>query len=84
MHDVVGQRRVQDGRSVKLLAGDGGTNNGEDAGADDCADAQRGQRPWTEGLSQPMFGLLRVGDQLVNGLAREELVRQRCAPEMQE
>ena len=39
-----------------------------------------GQRPRTKGLLQPMFRLLRLGDQLVNGLAREELVRQVMLP----
>ena len=80
MHDVVGERRVEDGRGVELLPGDGGADDGEDAGADDRADAQRGQRPRTERLLQPMFRLLRFGDQLVDGLAREELVRQVNAP----
>ena len=53
----------------------------EDAGADDRADAQRGQRPRAQRLFQPMLGLLRVGDQLVDGLAAEQLVRQISAPE---
>ena len=80
MHDVVGERRVQNRRGVEFLSGDCGADNGEDAGADDGADAQRGQRPGAERLLQPMFRLLRLGDQLVNGLAREELVRQVNAP----
>ena len=80
MHDVVGQRRVEDGRGVELLPGNGGTDHGKDAGADDRADAQGGQRPRPERLLQPMFRLLRFGDQLVNGLAREELARQGAAP----
>ena len=80
MHDEVGQRRVEDGRGIELLSGDGGADHGEDAGADDRADAQRRQRPRAERLLQPMLRLLRLGDQLVDGLAREELVRQDDAP----
>jgi hypothetical protein len=80
MHDVVGQRRVEDGRGIELLPGDGRADDGENAGANDRSDAQRGQRPWPEGLFQPMFRLLRIGNQLVNGLACEELVRQLRAP----
>jgi hypothetical protein len=80
MHDVVGQGSVQDGRGVEFLPGNGSPNDSKDAGANDCADAQRCQRPWAEGLFQPMFRFLRVGDQLVNGLACEELVRQGNTP----
>jgi hypothetical protein len=80
MHDEIGQRRVQDRRGIELLACDGGPDHGEDAGPNDRANAQGGQRPRAKGLLQPMFRLLRLGDQLVNRLAREELVRQNSAP----
>ena len=80
MDDVVGERRIQDGWGLEFLSGNGGSDNGEDSGADDRADAQRRQRPGPERLFQPMFRLLRLGDQLVNGLTREELVRQVNAP----
>jgi hypothetical protein len=80
MHDVIRQRAVQDGGGVELLTGDGRPHDGEDARADDRADAEAGERPWAKSLLQPMFGLFRFGDQLVNGLAREELVRQGNAP----
>ena len=81
MNDVVEQRRVEDGRGIELLPGNGGADDGEDAGADDRADAQRGERPGAERLLEAMLGLLRFGDQLVDGLAAEELVRQISAPE---
>jgi hypothetical protein len=80
MHNVVGQRRVKDRGGVELLPGDRGADYGENAGADDRANAQGGQRPRSQRLFQPMLRLLRIGDQLVNGLAREELVRQVDAP----
>src|ERR1035437_7613597 len=80
MHQVIGQRCVQDRRGVELLSGNRRANNGEDAGTNDCADAEAGQRPRPQRLLKPMFRLLRIGDQLVDGLAREELVRQGNAP----
>ena len=80
MDDVIRERAVQDGGCVEFLPGDRGADNGEDAGADDCADAESGERPRPERLLEPMFRLLRVGDQLVNGLARENLFRQGIAP----
>lgn len=80
MHDEIGQRCVQDRRGIELLPSDGSPDHGEDAGTDDRANAQRRQRPRAEGLLQPMFRLLRLGDQFVDRLTREELVRQNSAP----
>ena len=80
MHDEIGQRRVQDRRGIELLAGNGGPDHGEDAGTDDRTDSQGGQRPRAKGFLQPVFRLLRLGDQLVDRLTREELVRQKSAP----
>ena len=80
MHDVVRQWAVEDGSGVEFLAGDGRPHDREDARTDDRADTESGERPRAKRLLQPMFRLLRFGDQLVNGLAREELVRQVDAP----
>ena len=80
MNDVVRQRAVQDGGGVEFLACDGRPDDGEDARANNRADTEAGERPRAQRLFQPVFGLLRFGDQLVNGLAREELVRQGNAP----
>src|SRR5208283_180980 len=80
VHDVVSQWRVEDGRGVELLPGDGRSDDRENTGANDCADAEGGQRPRAERLLETMFRLFRLGDQLVNGLAREELMRQVEAP----
>jgi hypothetical protein len=80
VRDVVSQWRVEDRRRVELLAGDRRADDGEDARSDDSADAQRGQRPRAKRLLEPMFRVLRFGDQLVDRLAREELVRQNSAP----
>jgi|GEM_PF-6995236 len=43
VNDEIGERCVEDGRGVELFAGDGGANDGEDAGADDRADAEGGE-----------------------------------------
>ena len=52
VHDL----RVEDRRHFEVLTGGGRAGKHEDAGADDGADAQRGQAPRTEGLLQPMVG----------------------------
>jgi hypothetical protein len=80
MDDVVRERSIQDGRGVEFLASDGGPDHRKDAGADHSADAQGGQRPRAQGLLQPVFRLFGLRDQLIDRLAREELVRQIVAP----
>jgi hypothetical protein len=59
-----------------LLAGDGSADDGEDARADDCADAERGKRPWSEGLFERVAGILGLVDQLVDRFAGEQLTGQ--------
>jgi hypothetical protein len=80
MHDVIGEGTVQDRSGIEFLTRDGSADHGEDAGADDRADAEPGERPWAKALLQLMLGMLRFGDQLVNGFAREDLFRQGNAP----
>src|SRR5262245_50296589 len=41
--EVLKKRDVQNGGGLEFLAGDGGANNGRDAGADDRANAEGGQ-----------------------------------------
>jgi hypothetical protein len=43
VNDVVGYGRVEDGGGVELLAGDGGADDGEDAGTNDGTDAEGGE-----------------------------------------
>jgi len=59
-----------------MLAGHGGADDREDAGADDGADAQRSERPGPERLFETLAGLFRLADQLVNGLAGKQLAGQ--------
>ncbi len=47
---------------------------------DDRADAQRGQRPGPEGFFQGVPGLFRIADQLVDGLAGNQLAEQDRSP----
>ena len=78
--DVVNEGSVCDGGVGKLLAGDGGADDGEDARTDDRADAERGERPGPERLLQRMLRLLGVADELVNRLSGEELAGQSRSP----
>jgi len=80
VHDVVGERCVEDRGGVELLSGNRGTDDGEDAGPDDRADAERGKRPRTESLLKPVLRFLGIGDQLVDGLAGKDLRSQDDAP----
>ncbi len=78
--EVVQQRRVADIGRVELLPGHGGADDREDARADHRADAQRGQRPGSEGLLQRVSGLFRVPDQLIDRLAGNKLAKQGGSP----
>jgi hypothetical protein len=80
MHDVVSERAVEDGSGIELLPSDGGADDGKDSRANDGANPKPGERPGTEALLEPMFCLLGVGDQLVDGLAGKDLTRQMDAP----
>ena len=68
------QRRVEDRRSVELLTSDRRADHREDAGSNHRANAQSGERDRAQGLFQPSLGLLRIRDQLIDGLATEKLV----------
>ena len=71
IHDQVERLRVQDGRRLKIFSRGGGSGQNENARADDGADAERRQRPRAQGLTEPVFRVFRVRDQLVDGLATE-------------
>jgi hypothetical protein len=66
---------MQNGGSFEMLSGSSRTRKDEDSRADDCADAQRRQRPGAKGLLEAVLGLLGLGDQPVDGLAAEKLTR---------
>ncbi len=70
--EVLQQRRVEDGGGLELLAGDGGADNGEDAGTDDGANTERGETEPAQRFFQAEFGAFAIGNKLINVLAAEE------------
>jgi hypothetical protein len=52
----------------------------KDSGANNRPNAERSQRPRPQTFFQPMSRLVRLSDQLINGLSGEELVAQWSAP----
>lgn len=55
---IVQQRRIQDGGGVELLPGNSGADDGEDAGANDRADAESGEGDGPKRLFQRVFRTL--------------------------
>ncbi len=72
--DYVERLRVQEGRSLEIFSGGGGPGKNENAGTDDGADTKSGQRPRAQRFAEAVFRVLGVGDQLVDGLAAENLL----------
>ena len=68
------QRRFQDRMHFQHFARRRRAGEDENAGADDGADPQRGQRPGPQRLAQSVPRRLRVGNQLVDTLLLEEVV----------
>jgi hypothetical protein len=58
------------------VSADGCADDGEDAGADDDAYAEGGERDGAEGLFEGVPGTLGVGDEFVDGLGGEDLAGQ--------
>jgi hypothetical protein len=82
MDDKVGERRIKDAGGIELFAGDGGADDGENAGTNDCADAESGERPRPKCLFEGMLGFFRVADQLIDGFAGKQLAWQRSSPRL--
>src|ERR1700682_6021216 len=72
--DDVENLGVENGRSLEVFSGSGGSGEHKNAGADHGADAQRSQRPGAESLLQTLARSLRFGNQLVDRFAAEQLV----------
>jgi hypothetical protein len=66
MQQVIQHRRVQDAGGGKLLARDGGADDGKNSRADDRADAECGEADGAERFLQRVLGQLALRDQLVN------------------
>jgi hypothetical protein len=71
---------MEDGGSLEVFAGGGGAGENENSGADDGTDSERSQRPGPKSLFEPMAGLVSFSNELVDGLASEELFSQRTTP----
>jgi hypothetical protein len=54
------------------LTGDGGADDGENAGTDDSADTQRREAQPSKGFFLSDFGFFTVREQLVDALTMEE------------
>jgi hypothetical protein len=80
VNEKVCKRCIEDAGGIELFAGDGGADDGENAGTNDCADAESGERPRPEGLFQSMLGFFRVADQLIDGFAGKQLAWQCSSP----
>src|SRR5579863_8207803 len=70
----VEQGSIENGRSVELLPSNGGADDGENTRADNRANSKSGERDRPQRFLQFSVRLLRVGDQLVDGLATEKLI----------
>jgi hypothetical protein len=58
MHQVIKNRRIEDRGRVELLACDGRTDDGEDARANNRANAECGERPGAERFFKTVLGRL--------------------------
>ena len=54
--------RVKNRRSLKVFSSRRRPGKHEDTGADDGPDTQRGQRPWAQSLTEPVFRVVRFRD----------------------
>ncbi len=71
-HQDVREDERRAGSHVRAAAGRGRSGRAEDAGADDRADAQRGEREHSQGALQPVFGAVGVGLAGLDGLPAEQ------------
>lgn len=69
-----------DGGLIKVLAGHGRANNGENARANNRANTQRSQGPGTQALFERVSRLFRIPDELVDRLAGKQLGKQGSSP----
>src|SRR5271163_2109950 len=65
---------MQEGWGLEKLASGRSAGKDENSRSDDCADAQRGERPRSESFLKPLSWGLGFGDQLVDRLAAEKLI----------
>jgi len=70
--EVLEKRSVQDRGDFKLLSGNGGADNREDARPDDGADAEGSQAKPTERFFKANFRIFCIGEEFVDALTAKE------------
>src|SRR5215469_16802743 len=73
MNQIFEQGGVQDRLHLQLLPRNRRSDHRENSGPDYRPDAERGQAQPAQRFLQPLLGVLRVSDQLVDALAAENL-----------
>src|ERR1700684_4502581 len=76
INQIFKKRRIEYGFELKCLPCDGGSNNGENSGADYGAHAERGGAQPAGGFLLPFFRVLRIGNKLVNIFFAKKLCAQ--------
>jgi hypothetical protein len=74
--DQIDDGRLRPGGEGGRIATDRRADDRKDAGADDDADAERGEGDGAKGLLEGVLGQLRFRDQLVDGFSSEYLAVQ--------
>jgi len=74
--DEVDDRGLIPRAGLRGVTADGCADDGEDAGTDDRADAESGERDGAERLFERVLGTLGVGDKLVDRFGSEDLACQ--------
>ncbi len=72
MYEIFEERGVEDGGGLEFLSSDGGSDDGEDARADDGTNAERSEAQPAKRLLKAKLGAFAIGNELVNILATEE------------
>src|SRR5450432_4581743 len=64
---------MQDGRRLEMFSCRRSSGEDKNSRADDRADAKRRERPWPKSFLEPILRIVRVGNELVDGFAAEQL-----------
>ena len=73
IHNEIERLCVQNGRRLKIFSGGGRSRKHEDSRTNNRADAERCQRPRAECFTEPVFRILGLRNQFVDGLTTKGL-----------
>ena len=76
VHDDIEHLRVQNGGCLEIFAGGCGASKDENPGANNGANAERGERPRPQGFLETVLRMLRISNEFVDRFSGEELVGQ--------